>query len=84
MRAAQKITATTKTVNLSGTDAGTQLFPVTVPTGAQLLSARLSNVDGGDTSTDLDLYVYRDPNGDGNYSDAVLVGSSVTTGSNEA
>ncbi len=83
VRPAQRISATTKTVNLSGTDPGTQLFPLTVPSGSQLVSARLSNVDGGDLATDLDLFVYRDPNGDGNYSDAVLVGSSTATGSAE-
>jgi hypothetical protein len=76
VKAAQRITATSGNPNLSGTDPGTQLFPVTVPAGAQLLSARTSNVDNGSPGIDLDLYVYKDPNGDGNYSDAQLVGVS--------
>jgi subtilisin family serine protease len=76
VNAGQRITRTTGRLDLSGADPGTQLFPVTVPSGAQFISARLSNVDAG---TDLDLFLFRDPNGDGNYSDAVLASSSTRT-----
>lgn len=83
VRAGRKITATTGAPDLSGTDPGTQLYPVTVAAGSQLLAARLSNVDGGDPNTDLDLYLFRDPNGDGDYSDATLAGQSASGGSDE-
>ena len=37
---------------------------VHVPDPSQLFTTRLANVDGGDTGTDLDMYVYRDANDD--------------------
>jgi hypothetical protein len=83
VNAGQHISATTGNPNLSGTDPGTQLYPVTVPAGSQLLATRLSNVDGGDPNTDLDLFVFFDPNGDGNYADAKLVDASASGSSAE-
>ncbi len=83
LNAGKHISATTGNPNLSGTDPGTQLYPVTVPAGSQLFASRLSNVDGGDPNTDLDLYVYLDPNGDGNYADAQLVDASASGSSDE-
>ena len=61
-------------------DPGTQLYPVTVPAGSQLLSTRLANVDDGAAGTDLDLYLYRDADGDGNFANATLVGVSGSGG----
>ncbi len=84
IQAGKRISATTGNPNPSGTDPGTQLYPVTVPAGSQLISTRLSNVDGGDPNTDLDLFLYRDPNGDGNFSDGVLVAASAGGDSNES
>ena len=83
LHAAQHIVATSGNPNLSGTDPGTDLYPVTVPAGSQLLATRLSNVDGGDPNTDLDLFVYLDPNGDGNLADAKLVDASASSSSDE-
>jgi subtilisin family serine protease len=59
VHAGEHIVSTSGSPNLSGTDPGTDLFPVTVPSGSQLFAARLSNVDGGDPNSDLDLFVYR-------------------------
>jgi subtilisin family serine protease len=84
VQAGKKISATTGNPNPSGTDPGTQLYPVTVPAGAQLLSTRLTNVDGGAAGTDLDLYLYRDTDGDGNFANATLVGVSGSSGSDES
>jgi subtilisin family serine protease len=64
LHAGEHVSATSGNPNLSGTDPGTDLFPVTVPAGSQLFATRISNVDGGDPNTDLDLFVYRqNPNG---------------------
>src|SRR4051794_2308253 len=81
--AGKKVSATTGNPDPSGKDPGTQLYPLTVPNGAQLLSARLSNVDNGSATTDIDLFVYRDADGDGNFSNATLVGASSSSGSAE-
>ncbi|HWK30301.1 MAG TPA: S8 family serine peptidase [Solirubrobacter sp.] len=83
VHAAQRISATTGDPDPSGADPGTQLFPLTVPAGAQLVSAKLSNVDGGSPNTDLDLYLYRDDDGDGDFSNATLVAVSGSSGSDE-
>ena len=64
-------------------DSGTQLYPLTVPAGSQLVSAKLDNVDGGDPNTDLDLYLLRDADGDGNFSNATIVALSAGGDSNE-
>ncbi len=81
--AGKRISTTTGNPDPSGADPGTQLYPITVPTGSQLISARLANVDGGNPTTDLDLYLYRDADGDGNFSNATLVGVSGSSGSAE-
>src|SRR5213076_2341043 len=48
--------------------ASTKTYDVDVPAGAQLLSGRISNADGdADPNTDLDLYLFRDANGDGQF-----------------
>jgi hypothetical protein len=83
VRAAQRISAGSGQVDLTGADAGTRLYPLDVPAGAQLVSARLGNVDGGAAGPNLDLYLYRDPNGDGKLSDAVRVASSTRADSAE-
>ena len=83
LNAGKHISATSGNPNLSGTDPGTQLYPLTVPADSQLLATRLSNVDGGDPNTDLDLYVFFDPNGDGNYADAQFVDASASGSSDE-
>ena len=77
--AGRRISATTGAPDLSGTDPGTQLYPVTVPAEAQLLAARLQGAAG----TDIDLYLYRDPNADGDFSDATLVDLSAGPTSDE-
>ncbi len=59
LHAAQHIVSTSGNPDLSGNDPGTKLYPVTVPAGSQLFATRISNVDGGDPNTDLDLFVYR-------------------------
>jgi hypothetical protein len=41
-----------------------------VPEGGQLIAGRTANADGGQPGIDLDLYLYRDPNGDGDFGDA--------------
>jgi subtilisin family serine protease len=44
---------------------GQKMYTADVPAGAQLLSMRISNADGdADPNTDLDLYLFRDKNGD--------------------
>jgi subtilisin family serine protease len=85
LQAGKTISATTGTPNPSGTDPGTQLYPVTVPAGAQLLSTRLSDVDpGAGEDTDLDLFLYRDADGDGNFTNATLVAASASETSEES
>ncbi|HWT25961.1 MAG TPA: S8 family serine peptidase, partial [Solirubrobacteraceae bacterium] len=69
----ESVTATTGQVDLSGTDPGTNLYPLTVPEGAQAIGGRISNADGGAAGTDLDLYLYRDPDADGDFTNAELV-----------
>lgn len=65
----QTISATTGTPDPADTT-GTKLYPVTVPAGGgQLLAGRISNADGGDPNTDLDLFLFADPNNDGDPSD---------------
>ena len=76
VQAAKRVSATNCALNPSGSDTGTQLYPFTVPSGAELISGRFANVDNGATTTDLDLFLLRDPNGDGNFSDAVVMGTS--------
>ena len=74
VNAGKRISATSGNPDPSGADPGTQLYPLTVPNGAQLVSAKLSNVDGGNPNTDLDLYLYRG---------ATLVAVSGSSGSDE-
>ena len=76
VNAGKRISATTGNPNPERHRPRHPAVPGHRPVGAQLLSARLSNVDNGNASSDLDLFVYRDPNADGNYSDAQLVGYS--------
>jgi subtilisin family serine protease len=83
VKAAQTVTRTSGSPVLTAPDAGTKPSAIDVPAGAQLLAARLANVDGGDPGTDLDLFLYRDPNGDGDLGDAVLVDESAGASSAE-
>jgi hypothetical protein len=83
VNAGKRIYATTGDPDPSGKDPGTQLYPLTVPAGAQLVSAKLANVDAGAAGTDLDLYLYRDPDGDGNFANATLVAVSGSASSDE-
>ena len=69
---------------LDGTDAGTKISPLTVPAGTQLVSARLSDVDGGSPDTDLDLFLYRDANHNGRPDAGEQMADSATTRSDEA
>lgn len=63
---------------------GTKVYPVNVPAATQLLSTRLSNVDGGDANTDLDLFLYVDSDHDGAITeDDDQVGSSASGSSLE-
>jgi hypothetical protein len=66
---------------LDGSDAvGQKLYTAEVPDGAQLLSMRISNADGdADANTDLDLFVYRDKNGDGRPQAGELVDASASS-----
>ena len=66
----ETVTTTTGAPDLSGDDPGTNLYPVSVPEGGQLIAGRTANADGGAPGIDLDLYLYRDPNGDGDLGDA--------------
>jgi hypothetical protein len=75
--AGRRITATTRVVDPSGNDPGTQVYPLRVPAGSQLVSARISNADAG---ADLDLFLYRVPDAGGA---PVLVASSRRNDSNE-
>jgi hypothetical protein len=45
--------------------AGVDVFDVTVPAGASVLAADVTNADGGKTDVDLDLYLFYDDEGDG-------------------
>ncbi|MCW3013078.1 MAG: hypothetical protein JWO02_170 [Solirubrobacterales bacterium] len=83
VKPAQTVGTTSGAPVLTGSDAGTKLFPIDVPAGAELLAARLANVDAGNLNTDLDLFLYRDPNGDGDLADAVLVEQSASGSSDE-
>jgi hypothetical protein len=74
VNAGKRISATSGDPDPSGADPGTQIYPLTVPNGAQLVSAKLSNVDGGNPNTDLDLYLYRG---------STLVAVSGSSGSDE-
>ena len=53
-------------------------YDIDVPAGAQLLSGRISNTDGGDPNTDLDLYLFRDANSDGSFTPDELVDVSAS------
>jgi hypothetical protein len=75
--AGRRITATTRKPDPTGTDPGTQVYPLTVPAGSQLLSARISNAD---TGADLDLFLYRVPAAGGA---PTLVASSQRNDANE-
>ncbi|MDQ3947178.1 MAG: S8 family serine peptidase [Actinomycetota bacterium] len=44
---------------------GVDIFDVTVPDGAQVLAADVTNADGGAKEIDLDLYLFHDDEGDG-------------------
>jgi subtilisin family serine protease len=83
VNAGKRISSTSGNPSPGGGDPGTQLYPLTVPNGSQLVSAKLSNVDGGNPNTDLDLYLYRDADGDGNFANATLVAVSGSSGSDE-
>ncbi|MGH9042033.1 MAG: S8 family serine peptidase, partial [Acidimicrobiia bacterium] len=45
--------------------AGVNVYDLEVPAGAQLIGGAISDADGGDVQTDLDLFVYHDDEGDG-------------------
>ncbi|TMM00521.1 MAG: S8 family peptidase [Actinobacteria bacterium] len=57
-----------------------KVYDVDVPDGAQLLSGRIANADPG---TNLDLFLFRDANGDGSFGTGELVDSSATPGADE-
>jgi subtilisin family serine protease len=76
--AAQTISATLGAPVPDGSDPGTKVYDVTVPAGAQLVAGRIGNVDDGDPNADLDLFLYRDANGDGAFTDDELVGVSAS------
>jgi subtilisin family serine protease len=57
---------------------GTKIYPVDVPAGAQLFASRISNVDGGDPNTDLDLYIYRDDDHSGGFTNDEIVAQSAS------
>src|SRR5207302_7330052 len=44
---------------------GVRVFDVQVPPGAQILAGSTSNADGGKPSTDLDLFLFYDKDGNG-------------------
>ena len=62
--AGETIQSTTGSPDLEG-DAGSRLYPVSVPAGASAIAGETSNVDGGDPTSDLDLYLYYDDESDG-------------------
>jgi subtilisin family serine protease len=57
---------------------GTKVYPVDVPAGAALLATRITDVDGGDPNTDLDLYVYRDGDASGDFGADEIVAQSAS------
>lgn len=69
--AGQTVEATTGGPTLDPSDPGERRYTVAAPAGAQLVAGETSNVDAGDPNTDLDLYLFCDPNSDGNLEDAV-------------
>jgi subtilisin family serine protease len=71
--AAQTISATSGSPVPDGSDPGTDVYDVTVPAGAQLVSGRIANVDDGDPNADLDLFLYRDANDDGAFTEDELI-----------
>jgi subtilisin family serine protease len=79
----QTISATSGNPDPTGADSGTAVFDVDVPAGSQLLSGRISNVDGGDPAIDLDLFVYRDANADGTFSGGERVDQSASSSADE-
>jgi subtilisin family serine protease len=79
----QTVAATTGSPDPTGADDGTKVYDVDVPAGSKLLSGRISNVDGGDPNTDLDLFVYRDANADGTFAADELVDQSASGIANE-
>jgi subtilisin family serine protease len=82
VKAGETITGSSEAPDLSGNDPGTNLYKFTVPEGAQLLAEKITNADGGAADTDLDLYLFRDSDGNGSYDEPVA--SSGTSGSNES
>lgn len=73
VKAAETISATSGSPVADGSDPGTKVYDVTVPAGAQLISGRIGNVDDGDPNADLDLFLYRDANGDGAFTEEELI-----------
>jgi subtilisin family serine protease len=64
---------------------GVNVYDVTVPAGAQLLAGATSNVDAGVPGRDLDLYVYYDANGDGQFTaDELQPESSASASADES
>jgi subtilisin family serine protease len=57
---------------------GTKIYPLDVPAGAQLLASRITNVDGGDPNTDLDMYIYRDDDHSGDFTNDEIVAQSAS------
>jgi subtilisin family serine protease len=57
---------------------GTKIYPVAVPAGAQLLASRITNVDGGDPNTDLDMYIYRDDDQSGDFTNDEIIAQSAS------
>jgi hypothetical protein len=72
-------TARTGQPILDGSDPGMQLVPVEVAAGAELLAAG-TRTASGDTASDLDLHLFRDPDGDGDLTDAEPVDASTSPG----
>ena len=66
-----------------GEEPGTKMYTFDVPDPSQLFTTRLANVDGGDTSTDLDMYVYRDANDDEAFDLTELIDFSASASSDE-
>jgi subtilisin family serine protease len=63
--------------------AGVRIYDVDVPAGADVLAAEISGAGGGAAGTDLDLYLFRDQDGQG-FGASDLVARSVGPGADES
>ena len=66
-----------------GEEPGSKMYTFDVPDPSQVFTTQLANVDGGDTSTDLDMYIYRDANDDEAFDLTELVDGSASPTSDE-